>query len=399
MRSEREHLASRLEEIAPPGEAGDRERIVAYALNYGSHTMSDDEAFAEARDLLGENGDEPPKPAGPFAQALADFVADKREAPEPLVGTTDDCIIPALGFVLLIAKGGKGKTTFCIEFGLQLAAGVDYLGLEIPRPLNVLFIENEGPREPFRRKLERKLEDWSHEIEGAMYVYDETWGHARLDTPEFVSRLNEFCADKEIDLLIGDPLDSLGMEGEGTPSETRAMVDRFKQAGLFSERAWLVPHHSRKESVQDAVDEAAGAWGGRPDAMLALEKRKDNQARLTFAKVRWQGRERGAYLLDFDPDTEMFTFIKEEEGEERDYVVDVETFLDGKSPKTSREIATAISASRDKVEEALNAHPDRFDSLTGEAAKAAGRRGNAVLWELASGQKPVQPEGFFGEVS
>jgi RecA-family ATPase len=343
----------------------------------------------------GAQGDEV-GPEAPFAQSLADFVADKREAPEPLVGGTDDCIIPALGFALLIAKGGKGKTTFCIEFALHLAAGVAYLGLEIPRPLRVLFIENEGPREPFRRKLERKLEDWPHEIEGAMYVYDETWGHARLDVPDFVSRLNQFCTEKAIDLVIGDPLDSLGMEGEGTPSETRAMVDRFKQAGLFSERAWFVPHHSRKESVQDAVDEAAGAWSGRPDAMLALEKRKENQARLAFAKVRWQGRERGAYLLDFDPDTETFTFVKEEEGEERDYVVDVEAFLEGKPPKTSREIATAISASRDKVEEALSAHPDRFDSLTGEAAKAAGRRANAVLWELASGQKPVQPEGFFG---
>src|SRR5215216_4648754 len=122
--------------------------------------------------------------------------------------------------------------------------------------------------------------------------------------------------------------------------------------------------------------------------MLALEKRKDNQARLTFAKVRWQGRERGPYLLDFDPDTETFSFVKEEEGEERDYVVEVEEFLQDKPPKTSREIASAIGASRDKVEESLKAHPDRFDSLTGDAAKAAGRRSDAVLWEVAPGQKP-----------
>jgi hypothetical protein len=334
-----------------------------------------------------------------FAQPLADFVADKRDAPEPLVGTADDCIIPALGFVLLIAKGGKGKTTFCIEFALHLASGIDYLGLEIPRPIRVLFIENEGPREPFRRKLERKLESWEPELEGQVYVYDETWGHARLDVPEFVSRLNAFCADKGVEMVIGDPLDSLGMEGEGSPSETRAMVDRFKDAGLFSERSWTVPHHSRKESAQDAVDEAAGAWGGRPDAMLALEKRADNKARLTFAKVRWQGRERNPYLLDFDPETETFTFVKEQEGEERDYLVDVEEFLAGKPPKTSREIASGIQASRDKVEETLEAHPDRFDRLTGDAATAAGRRANAVLWVLAPPRKPEEPLGDFQGVS
>lgn len=123
-------------------------------------------------------------------------------------------------------------------------------------------------------------------------MHDQNWGHARLDLPEFVSRLNAFCEERAVDLVIGDPLDSLGMDGEGSPSETRAMVDRFKDAGLFSERAWWLPHHGRKESVQDAVDEASGAWGGRPDAMLALEKRKDNQARLCFSKVRWQARER-----------------------------------------------------------------------------------------------------------
>jgi hypothetical protein len=139
--------------------------------------------------------------------------------------------------------------------------------------------------------------------------------------------------------------------------------------------------------------------GGRPDAMLALEKRKDNQARLTFAKVRWQGRERGAYLLDFDPGTETFTFVKEEEGEERDYGVEIEEFLEGKPPKTSREIGDEIGASRDKVEEAPRAHPDRFDRLTGDAAKAAGRHPNAVLWCLASPQKPDEPDGLFQGVA
>ncbi|MEK6328223.1 MAG: hypothetical protein AABM66_11975, partial [Actinomycetota bacterium] len=91
MRFEQEHLASRLEEIARPGEAGDRERIVAYALRYGSETLTDDEALAEARHRLGErqNGRGGAED-GPFALPLDDFVADKRDAPEPLLGTQDD---------------------------------------------------------------------------------------------------------------------------------------------------------------------------------------------------------------------------------------------------------------------------------------------------------------------
>ena len=60
---------------------------------------------------------------GPFALPLDEFIADKRDAPEPLLGTEDDCILPAHGLVLLIAKGGKGKTTFVIDLGLHLASG------------------------------------------------------------------------------------------------------------------------------------------------------------------------------------------------------------------------------------------------------------------------------------
>ncbi len=33
------------------------------------------------------------------------------------------------------------------------------------------MIENEGPREPFRRKLERKAKTWPHEIAGCIHIY------------------------------------------------------------------------------------------------------------------------------------------------------------------------------------------------------------------------------------
>jgi AAA domain len=337
--------------------------------------------------------------ARPFAQSLDQFIADKLDAPEPLLGTEDDCILPAQGLALLIAKGGKGKTTLSIELALHLASGMDYLGLEVGRPLTVLFIENEGPREPFRRKLERKRKAWPHEIAGAIFVHDENWGHARLDFERFVERLNTFCDEHEVDVVFGDPLDSLGMAGEGSPSETRAMVDRFKRAGLFSERAWILPHHARKDSVDDAVDEASGAWAGRPDAMLALEKRGSGQARLSFPKVRWQGRERSPYLLDFDSETETFTFVKEEEGEERDYVAEIEEWLSPNPDMTAQEIADAIKASKEKVKPELMAHPDRFESRTGAAAKLVGRHPNATVWRLASGEKPDPPDALFQGVS
>lgn len=332
--------------------------------------------------------------ARPFALLLDEFIADKQDAPKPLLGTEDDNILPAHGLGLVIGKGGKGKTTFVIDLILHLASGVDYLGLKVERPLNILLIENEGPREPFRRKLERKLTSWSHEITGQIAVHTENWGLARLDLPGVVDRLNVYCTEHAIELVVGDPLDSLGMDGEGSPSETRAMVDRFKAGGLFTERAWLLPHHSRKESVADAVDEAAGAWGGRPDAMLTLEKKSENQARLSFAKVRWQERERRPYILDFDPETDSFTFVKEEEGEERDYAVEIEEYLAEHPHQTVKELCPAIQASADKIRETVEAHPDRFRMRTGEEAKAVDRHPSSKVWEVTWGEKSPESPGF-----
>jgi hypothetical protein len=139
--------------------------------------------------------------------------------------------------------------------------------------------------------------------------------------------------------------------------------------------------------VEDAVDEASGAWGGRPDAMLALEKKAGDQARLSFSKVRWQARERRPYLLDFDPETESFTFVKEEED------------LDETPHRTAKEIAAAIGASEDKVKEALEGHPGRFRKRTGDEAKAIGRHPSAHVWEVHSPQNaPDAPPFSQGEL-
>ena len=84
-------------------------------------------AYADARragllegNHASDNGNEPgekAEAAPTFAVSIDDFIADKRDAPEPLLGTPDDCILPAYALGLLIGKGGKGKTTFCDRAG------------------------------------------------------------------------------------------------------------------------------------------------------------------------------------------------------------------------------------------------------------------------------------------
>jgi hypothetical protein len=303
-----------------------------------------------------------------------------------------------------VAKGGKGKTTLSNDAAFHFASGMEWLGFHVARPLNVLFIENEGPREPFRRKLEQKRQSWPHPITGGIYIYGQDWGQAKLNQADFVDRLNEFTAAKEIDLVIGDPLDTFGMEGVGSPEDTRNMVERLQRAGLFSRVAWWLLHHSRKETVVDAIDEASGAWGGKPDTLLVLEKQRGNRARLSFPKVRWSRRgERGAYILRFEPETESFELLEEESTEERDLAAEIEELLQDGVPRTAKEIAgkNGIGANVDRVKEEMKARPDRFIPHTGEDAKALGRHATSTVWKVTrpseSPESPDSPGVVSGE--
>jgi hypothetical protein len=122
--------------------------------------------------------------------------------------------------------------------------------------------------------------------------------------------------------------------------------------------------------------------------MLMLEKRDGNRARLSFPKIRWSRRgTRPAYILAFDTDTESFTVAHEEADEERDYIAEVAQLLADGTWRTPKEIAApkadGIGANVDTVKGILESNPDRFESRTGEAAKAVGRYATATVWQIA----------------
>ena len=339
--------------------------------------------------LVGDSDTEVCEAVSPFALALDDFIAAKSDAPVALLGDEDEAVFPTAGLMILFAKGGRGKTTLTVELAFHFASGVDWLGFPIARPLRVLFIENEGPREPFRAKLELKAKLWEHDLRGALFVHTLDWGAFTFADRERTENMRAFIEQHDIDLVIGDPLDSLGVDGVGSPEDARRFMELMSSVGLFREVAFLLLHHPRKEGAADELDEAAGAWGGKPDTMLRLERKEGNRARLSFPKVRWSRRgSRPAFILAFDPDTESFTVAHEEEAEERDYVAEIEALLGDGVWRIVKEIARpedkgGIGANVDLVRETLEKRPDLFVSRTGEHAKALGRSAQATVWQLA----------------
>jgi Bifunctional DNA primase/polymerase, N-terminal/AAA domain len=336
------------------------------------------------------NGHDPDAGPEPYALSLQDFIARKLSSRPPLLGTEEDNLLPAGGLLILVGKGGRGKTTVTIEACLHLASGTDWLGFKVERPLRILFIENEGPREPFRRKLEAKLEHWDAEISGAFYIKTLDWGAFTAADEGQRRQLRAFIEQERIDLVVGDPLDSLGINGIGSPADTREFMAQLVVIGLTRDVAFWLLHHPVKAEFEDELDQASGAWGGRPDTMLNLSVLPGSRSRLSFPKVRWGGvSERPAFILAFDATTQGFEKVAEEGNQERDLFQEIlDLMADGK-PRTLKEIVApkqpkdggppGIGANEAAVREILENDPDTFASFGG---KEVGRSPRATLWRL-----------------
>lgn len=326
----------------------------------------------------------------PFALPLDEFIATKSEMPSVLIGDEQENLLPAGGLLILFAKGGRGKTTLTNEGAFHFASGRDWLGFKVPRPLRVLIIENEGPREPFRVKLAMRRQLWKHEIPGEIYIYVEDWGSLLLGA-DSILRLRRFIEEHQVDLVIGDPLDSLGIKGVGSPEDTREFVKLLVAAGLTRDVAFWLLHHPRKADADEELDEISGAWGGRVDTLLKLDKLDGNRARLSFPKIRWgRAGKRPALILGFDPETEEFTVAHEEQKEEeRDHAAEISALLADGNWRTVGEIAAprkaespGIGTKEATVKRILEGQTDMFESRTGTAAKVLGRHSNATIWRL-----------------
>lgn len=357
-------------------------------------------ALEDARQLPGEPG----LPEGPVFLNINDFVARQFAPPEPLLGTDMLPIIAGGSFNLLAGRPGAGKTTLLMDAVCHMAAGVPWPSSDgsnrapepwpVPRPLNVAIIENEGPQESFRGKLEEKLKRFPHEIRGTILIHGLQWGAFSFADRSLMARVRSEFDAYDIDLVVGDPLASLGLEGVGSPAETLQFIQLLQPLGLRTHRAFLFLHHfrERREKTEDELASLSGAWGGHLDTLLTLGATDtEDHLRLAYPKLRW-ARTRTPHPVVLGKVWNLIGF--EAIGEEG------ETFL--LEPKIvdelraarnagrgingwqmTDEIRVAIEARRADVKKALEGAPHLFTSVTGAAAKAMGAKSaKAILWGL-----------------
>lgn len=342
----------------------------------------------------------------------AEFASNLGEVPPPLLGNADTIVIPAAGFCLLAGRPGAGKTTFLLDLVCHLAAGIPYPPADpenpkapepwdVPRPLRVALIENEGPLQMFQVKVAEKLEIFGHQLGtkdsngGCLVIQQWRWGSFSFADEDAMHLARQELDDAQIDLVVGDPLGSFGSAGVGSPEDTRNFVALLRPLGLGTTRAFLFLHHFREraEKSEDELARISGAWGGHLDTLITLSSgHHADQARLAYPKLRWAktrspkpiilGRiwnkasfealaeEDDASLLD--PILAAHLTLTREAGEGRN----------GQGWQTATEIAKATERRRTHVTKALEGNPALFMRAEKEEAKALGARANAILWGL-----------------
>jgi AAA domain len=143
-----------------------------------------------------------------------------------LLGDADNVVVAEGMDVLLYGDGGAGKTTLGIDAACHFAAGDAWLGIDVPQPLTVLMIEDEGPRPLFRSKLRRKITGWQGAPLGErLLVLEQPWARFTFANAEHRAWLAAFVRAHNVDLVMVGAADG-GRYGGGGDAPGRPRFQR-----------------------------------------------------------------------------------------------------------------------------------------------------------------------------
>jgi hypothetical protein len=283
-----------------------RERTINAAIAGSTDVYTSRLSAVPRLSSASRNGDTAGRPAGLELRIvpLSEFANVDEPGAAAVLGTPDSAVIPQGGDAMVYGDGGVGKTTLCVDLACHLAAGQPWLGLEVPNPVRVLLVENEGPRPLFRRKLQRKLTAWNgNPIGDRVSVLEEPWGQLNFADPAWRAALATAIADRQTDVLIAGPVTSAGMEGAGTIAEARAFLALIDNVRRLSNRpvAVILVHHENKGG------KVSGAWEGTGDTLLHVQQQGHGKIRVYFQKARWASDQHATTLHLAWADGDSFT--------------------------------------------------------------------------------------------
>jgi hypothetical protein len=309
-------------------------------------------------------------------QPLQDFAVRDYPPAEPLLGDERGIYLALGSLLLLYGAEGSGKSTLTIDAVAHLAAGIDWLGIAVPRPVRVLLLENEGPPGLFQRKLTAKAASFPADLgwTANVHVYASPWGEFSFANADSRAALNAYCDEHEIELVCCNPTLGLGVAGSGRPDETQRFVDWLVECGLKARRAFWLLHHENK------AGQISGDWGRHPDTKAQLQADGNRpRTKLVWEKTRWatlpaEGRPKSC-LLEWVVESEGYSVVELDtvgvsDGELRTRVDD---YLAAHPWSSTTTIETEVTGNAKRIRAVLE---------DGDYDSAKGPRG-AILWNHA----------------
>ena len=327
------------------------------------------------------------KPRFEFS-SLADFLAHPFPKAEPLLGEPGAIFLARGSLLMVYGADGSGKSTWTIDGVAHLAAGVEWLGVPVPRPVRICIVENEGPPDLFQQKLAAKIASWEGPgFEHNLFAFAGPWGEFTFADAEAREALVEFCEEHEIDVVTANPTLGLGVAASGRPDETQQFVDWLVECGLKAERAFWLLHHENK------AGQISGDWGRHPDTKVQLQQDGNRpRTKLDWAKTRWATLPSDsipkACMLEWIVETQGYSVTEldtvgasESELEER-----VAGYLAANPYSSTTTVETEVKGTASRIRKLLEG--PRFDSVDG-------KRG-AKMWFLASTPSASDDDGVTG---
>ena len=228
------------------------------------------------------------EPQGPpiVFEPLRAFLERALPPAESLVGVArgGTNLLPRFGWVMPWGREGSGKTSVVVDLLFHAAAGLEWLGWPVARPLRLVVIVNEGVPGGFQDKLAAKVEAWDGDVElvlDNLAVYASPWGEFTFRSERMLNHARAFALDFAADYVALDPLHTLGTTGAGAPEDTETFKHVLRTFGVWDDLGVLTAHHSNKAGM------VSGDWARHPDTVLRLEKEAKTPAtKLTLEKAR-----------------------------------------------------------------------------------------------------------------
>lgn len=215
-------------------------------------------------------------------------------------------LLPVGGGMLLFGDPKVGKSYAALQLACCLTSGVEWLGFEVPKPTQVVYIQLDTPRSLWAERVE-KLARAGHPVEAVHFADRETLGTYPFDilNPEHFRLLTESLAALKPGVVVLDTIRE-GHSGDENDSTAMQSVIAHLDAAVKPAAMVLIAHarKSNPEYGYDLMNDNRGSnyIVGRMDAIVRFSERSIRLTSRTLEEhsVKLERAEDGTWDLGVD---------------------------------------------------------------------------------------------------